>query len=47
MEWVGAIVRFIISAIVLMLVGFIIPGFRALGFFNALLAAIVIAAIGW
>lgn len=43
----GAVVRFIVSALVLMLVGFIIPGFKALTFFHALLAAIVIAVIGW
>jgi putative membrane protein len=44
---VGAIVRFIVSAIVIWLVSFIIPGFTVAGFFNALLAAIVIAALGW
>lgn len=43
----GAVVRFIVSALVLMLVGFIIPGFKALTFFHALLAAIVIAVLGW
>ncbi|NMB24413.1 MAG: phage holin family protein [Firmicutes bacterium] len=47
MDWVGAVVRFIVSALVLMLVGFIIPGFRQLSFLHALLAAVVIAAIGW
>ncbi len=47
MDWVGAVVRFIVSALVLMLVGYILPGFRTLGFLNALLAAVVIAAIGW
>lgn len=43
----GAVVRFIVSALVLMLVGFIIPGFKALTFFHALMAAIVIAVLGW
>lgn len=43
----GAVVRFIVSALVLMLVGFILPGFKALTFFHALLAAIVIAVLGW
>lgn len=47
MDWLGTIVRFIVSALVLMIVGFIVPGFKALSFFHALLAAIVIAAIGW
>ncbi|HEY8415723.1 MAG TPA: phage holin family protein [Thermaerobacter sp.] len=44
---IGAVIRFIVSAIVLLLVGFLIPGFRIMGFFNALLAALAIAAIGW
>lgn len=43
----GAIVRFIVSALVLMLVGFILPGFKSLTFVHALFAAIVIAALGW
>jgi putative membrane protein len=43
----GAVVRFIVSALVLMLVGFILPGFKALTFFHALMAAIVIAVLGW
>ncbi|NMB38321.1 MAG: phage holin family protein [Firmicutes bacterium] len=47
MDWLGAVVRFVVSALVLMVVGYIIPGFSALGFWNALLAAVVIAAIGW
>lgn len=47
MDWLGAIIRFIVSALVLMFVGFLLPGFSSLTFFNALLAAIVIAALGW
>lgn len=47
MDWLGTLVRFIVSAIVLMLVAFIVPGFAPLGFWNALLAAAVIAAVGW
>ncbi|NLY30164.1 MAG: phage holin family protein [Firmicutes bacterium] len=47
MDWVGAVVRFVVSALVLMLVGYIVPGFQVMGFLNALLAAVVIAAIGW
>lgn len=47
MDWMGAVVRFIVSALVLMLVGFLIPGFKALSFFHALFAAIVIAVLGW
>ena len=47
MDWLGAIVRFVVSALVLMLAGLIVPGFRMIGFLNALLAAVVIAAVGW
>lgn len=47
LDWLGTLVRFVVSALVLMLVGFIIPGFAPLGFLNALLAAVVIAAIAW
>ncbi|HHW10361.1 MAG TPA: phage holin family protein [Firmicutes bacterium] len=47
MDWLGAVVRFVVSAIVLLVVGFIVPGFQMIGFWNALLAALVIAALGW
>ncbi|NLN15885.1 MAG: phage holin family protein [Firmicutes bacterium] len=47
MEWMGVVVRFIVSALVLMLVGFLVPGFRTMSFWHALLAAVVIALIGW
>lgn len=43
----GAIVRFIVSALVLMFVGFLVPGFRVGGFGGALLAAVVIAVLGY
>lgn len=43
----GAVVRFIVSALVLLLLGFILPGFRIMGFVNALLAALAIAVIGY
>jgi len=43
----GTIVRFIVSAFVLMFVGFIVPGFGRMTFFTALLAAVVITALGW
>ncbi|MGI6662301.1 MAG: phage holin family protein [Bacillota bacterium] len=46
-SWIGAIVRFIVSAIVLMVMGLVLPGFRLFGFVNALVAALVIAALGW
>ncbi|MDP2857030.1 MAG: phage holin family protein [Bacillota bacterium] len=44
---VGFIVRLVVSALVLLFVGFLIPGFRVFGFLNALLAAVVIAVLGY
>lgn len=44
---VGAVVRFIVSALVLLGVGYIVPGFSMVGFFNALLAAIVITILAY
>lgn len=40
-------VRFAVSALVLLFVGFLVPGFAIRGFWSALLAALVIAALGW
>ncbi|RIX52673.1 phage holin family protein [Paenibacillus nanensis] len=47
MTFLGHVVRFIVSALVLMLVGFIVPQFSVGGFWSALFLALVIAAIGW
>lgn len=47
MDWVRVAVRFIVSALVLMVVSFLLPGFRTLGFLSALMAAVVIAVLGW
>lgn len=44
---VGAGLRFVVSAIVLMLIGYVIPGFSRLTFWEALLAAVVISAAGY
>jgi len=44
---IGLIVRFIVSALVLMLVSFLLPGFAVLTFGTALIAAVVIAIIGF
>lgn len=44
---VRAIVRFVISALVLLVVAWLVPGFHLVGFWSALLAAVAIAAIGW
>lgn len=41
------IVRFVVAAFVLMLVGFLVPGFSVNSFWAALIAALVIAALGW
>lgn len=41
------IVRFIVSAFVLIVVSWVVPGFVVSGFWNAFLAALFIAAIGW
>lgn len=43
----GAIVRFVVSALVLMLVAWITPGVRVSGFWGALFASLVIAGLGW
>jgi Membrane protein of unknown function. len=47
MHFLGHVVRFIVAAIVLMLVGFIVPQFSVGGFWSALFLALVIAALGW
>lgn len=43
----GLIVRFVVSALVLLLLGLILPGFAIAGFINALIAAVAIAVIGF
>lgn len=45
--WLAHIVRFIVSAIVLMVVSYVTPGFSPMGFWHALLAAVLIVAIGY
>lgn len=40
-------IRFVVSALVLMLVGWFLPGIRIAGFTGALVAAIVIAVLGY
>lgn len=44
---IGLVVRFVVSALVLMLVSFLLPGFALLTFGQALIAAVVIAVIGF
>ncbi|MGE5550717.1 MAG: phage holin family protein [Bacteroidota bacterium] len=47
MDWLRHILRFVIAALVLMFIGYLVPGFSALNFFSALLAALVIAGLGY
>jgi putative membrane protein len=44
---IRAVIRFIVSALVLMVVGWLVPGMSVDGFTGALIAAVVIAALGW
>ncbi|MDD2620191.1 MAG: phage holin family protein [Syntrophomonadaceae bacterium] len=44
---IGTIVRFVVSALVLMLVGYLLPGITVAGFTGALIAAVVIAILGY
>jgi putative membrane protein len=44
---VGIVVKFVINAIVLMIVSFFVPGFTVHGFWAAILAAIVIALLDY
>ncbi|GEB33535.1 MULTISPECIES: phage holin family protein [Brevibacillus] len=41
------LVRFVVAAVVLMFVGFLVPGFSVSSFWTAFLAAVVIALLGW
>ncbi|WP_123041684.1 phage holin family protein [Cohnella candidum] len=47
MSFIGHVVRFIVSAIVLMIVGWLVPNFSVGGFWSALFLALVIALFGW
>lgn len=47
MTILGHIVRFIVSALVLMFVGFVVPQFEVGGFWSAFFLALVIAVLGW
>lgn len=46
MNVIGSIVRFVVSALVLMFLGLIVPGLSTLNFPQAVVAALVIAALG-
>ncbi|MEW6623587.1 MAG: phage holin family protein [Bacillota bacterium] len=43
----GMAVRFVVSALVLMLVAWLLPGIQVAGFIGALIAAVVIAVLGY
>ncbi|MGM0502360.1 MAG: phage holin family protein [Bacillota bacterium] len=45
--WLGAVIRFIISAFVLLGIGILVPGVEVFGFTNALIASIIIALLGY
>ncbi|PZD95086.1 phage holin family protein [Paenibacillus sambharensis] len=47
MQFLGTVIRFIVAALVLMIVGFLVPGFSVGGFWSALFLAVVIALLGW
>jgi len=47
MQFLGHVVRFIVAALVLMFVGWIVPQFSVGGFWSALFLALVIALMGW
>lgn len=47
MQFLGHVVRFVVAAIVIMLVSWIVPQFSVGGFWSALLMALVIALFGW
>lgn len=47
MEWLGHALRFLASVLVLMFLGYLLPGFKALTFFQSIIAAAVITLVGY
>lgn len=47
MQFLAHVVRFIVAALVLMLVGWVVPQFAVGGFWSALFLALAIAVIAW
>ncbi|WP_058303199.1 phage holin family protein [Gorillibacterium timonense] len=47
MRALGAVMRFVVTAIVLSVTAWLVPGFRVGSFGSALLLALVIAGLGW
>lgn len=46
-RWLGLIIRFVVSALVLLVMGWLLPGIRVSGFMGAIIAAAVIALLGY
>ncbi|MBO8168808.1 MAG: phage holin family protein [Thermoanaerobacteraceae bacterium] len=46
-SWLGTIVRFIVSGLVVFLVSWFLPGFQVAGFTGAIIAAVVITVLGY
>ncbi|WP_438431735.1 phage holin family protein [Gorillibacterium sp. sgz500922] len=47
MRILGAVMRFVVTAVVLMITAWLVPGFRIGSFGSAVLLALVIAVVGW
>src|SRR5690606_37351113 len=47
MQFLGHVVRFIVAAIMLMIIGWLVPNFTVGGFWSALVLALIIALFGW
>ncbi|PZE20393.1 phage holin family protein [Paenibacillus xerothermodurans] len=47
MQLLGHVVRFIVAALVLMVVSFLVPGFEVGGFWSAFFLALTIAIVAW
>lgn len=43
----GVVLRFVVAALVLLFLGYLLPGFHVVGFWDALGAAVAIALLGW
>lgn len=44
---IGTVIRFVVSALVLLVVSWLIPGMKVAGFTGALVAAVIIAVLGY
>ncbi len=46
-DWLRHLIRFVVSVLVLMGIGYVVPGFNVINIVTATLAAIVITALGY